>query len=137
MMTQEIEKSLSEIRSKIAKLGEKQDTLLVCVLGLGRHHILETLDSVLKNVQARLSYIIAFVSLGVALFALGVAVSVVNRWYFVGLTIVASILLVYALVENFRLERRMRMIERWTKEVKDILSDINKLKEYLTSKIEK
>lgn len=136
MMTQKIEKSLSEINGRIAEIGEKQDKLLLYILGLIRHHIIGTSNSVLKAVQDRLSFIIALSGLGIASYALGiVVVNVVASWVFM---ICGVALLVYALIQIIKIELRMRAIEKYEKKTEDILSGIEEeLKEYLTSEMEK
>lgn len=135
-MTQKIEKSLSEINNRIAKIDEKQDTLRAYILELVKHHVMETFDSLLKHAQARLSYIIALLGLGIALYALGVVfVDIVAHWVF---TVIGIGLLVYAFIELTRLERLIRTIKGLKKETEDILSSISKeIKKYLTSENEK
>lgn len=136
MVTQEPEKTLTEINTRIAQIDAKQDKLIMYLLGLIRSHIIETSNSMIKSARDRLSFIVALSGLGISAFALGVVVvDLVTRYILMACGV---FLLVYALIQTIKLEKRMGDIERHEKNTEEILNGIeDELKEHMTSENEK
>ena len=135
-MTQETEEALPKISNRIAKIDEKQDKLLMYILGLMGSHIKETSSSVYKAAQDRLAFIIATMGLSIAIYALGLAIDdLLTRVVFetIGLG-----LLVYSVIQVVKLQLHMRDIDKDQKKTEEILAGIKEeLKQYMTNDNEK
>ena len=131
-MEERIERLLSNINNRITNLDEKQNSLVAYVLGLARHHILESLYSRLKRIESLQSYAIAIIALGVTLFAFGTTRQGYTSW---GLMILGVSFMVYAVVEIVRLRAQISTTKKLVEEAQDMMSDTEKLKAYLAGKV--